>query len=90
MIFLLLQLHAYSIECIDSGNLRFCRLLDAIGPAFKEYNKHLADLAAENSNCDTNKITRAIPWIFSNPFLKGEMPMNILSFNIQFIVYVYH
>ena len=90
MIFLLLQLHNRSIECIDTCNLSFFRILDAIGPACKEYNYHLADLAVGNYNCGTNKITGAIPWIFSNPFLKGELPMNILNFIIQFIVYVYH
>ena len=61
IIFLLLQLHNRLIDCIDSDNLSFCRLLDAIGPACKEYNYHLADLAVINSNCGTNKITRAIP-----------------------------
>ena len=90
MIFLLLQLHNRSIDCIDSGNLRFFKLLDAIGTACKEYNYHLADLAVGSSNCGANKIKRAIPWIFSNPFLKGELPVNILSFIIKFIVYVYH
>ena len=90
MIFLLLQIHNRSIECIDSGNLSFFRLLDTIGPAFKEYIEHLADLAVGNSNCGTKNIKRAIPWIFSNLFLKGELPVNILSFIIQFIVYVYH
>ena len=38
MIFLLLQLHNRSIDCIDTCNLSFCRLLDAIRPACKEYN----------------------------------------------------
>ena len=38
MIFLLLQLHNRSIECIDSGHFRFFRLLNAIGPDCKEYN----------------------------------------------------
>ena len=35
MIFILLQIHNRSIECIDSGNLSFFRLLDAIGSACK-------------------------------------------------------
>ena len=90
MIFLLLHLHNRLIDYIDSGNLSFLRILDVIGPAFKEWNYHLADLAVGSSNCGTNKIKRAIPWIFSNPFLKGELPVNILSFIIKFIVYVYH
>ena len=61
IIFLLLQLHNRLIDCIDSGNLSFCRLLDAIWPTCKEYNQHLADLAVGNYNCGTNKITRAFP-----------------------------
>ena len=86
LIFLLLQIHNRSIDFIDSCYLSFCRLLDEIWPACKEYNYHLADLAVGNSNCGTNKITGVIPWIFSIPFLKGELPVNILSFIIQFIV----
>ena len=89
-IFLFLQLHNRLIDCTDSGNLSFFRLLDATGTALKKYNYHLADLAVGCSNCGTNKIKRVIPWIFSNQFLKGELPVNIFSFIIQFIVYVYH
>ena len=58
--FLLLQLHNSLIECIDTCNLRFFRLLDVIGPTIKEYNYNLADLVVGNSKCGTKKITRVI------------------------------
>ena len=90
MIFLLLQIHNRLIDCIDTCNLSSFRLLYAIRPACKEYKQHLADLTVGNSNSGTKNIRREIPWIFSNPFLKGELPVNILSFIIQFIVYVYN